>query len=283
MRHLMQAVLLTLTLGAGMPIAALAQSNQGRISLDMRATQGGPSVCQINATNEKRCRLPSGAKELYLVLTYQDLPSNVIYVDLQDDTGGQIIFSRSAPLSGSGTVVYRVTGTDVYNEYVGQLVAKSGQLVSVLGDSSLTPFGRMVRAATLDTPLMAIINQLQRFPLDDNARGQLNTARTHLEATHAWVLAVLNTSMTSEAQQQAVQAAQNEAGAANTIIQALQPSLVGRSDLAFPDVAAGRTQTARLLRNGSPAETLEWTVGDQPARPYRLFLPHVARTRLSAR
>lgn len=264
MRRLIQVLLLTL-LVAALPTATLAQSNEGRVSLDMRATENGPSVCRSNAVHEKSCSFPSNTKEIYLVVDHQDLASSAIYVALQDDAGGQTIFGKSETLSGSGTRVYKVTGTDVYNEYVRQLVDKSGQLVSILGNASLSPYGRMQSAATLDAPLIAIIEQLQKFPLDESARSQLNTAKTHVEAARQKITAVMTTNMNADAQNQAVQEALGSANSANSTIQAAQSSLSGKSDLAFPDinVAGGRTQTAKITRNGSPAETLEWAVSSQ--------------------
>ena len=263
MRRVFGIIIVLLMLGAAVPAATQAQSNEGRTTPDMRATENGPSVCQTNASQEKQCSFSSGTKELYLVIDYQDLPSSPIYMALQDDAGGTTIFAKAETLSGTGTRAYKVTGTDVYNEYVRQIGEKSGQLVSTLGTTSLSPYGRLQAAATVVTPLILMIGQLEKFPLDDSARSQLSTAKARFEAARTKITAGMNGN--ASAQGQAVTEALNEATAGNTTITAVLPGLAGRSDLAFPDVnvAAGRTLTAKLLRNNSLVQTMNWAVSQQ--------------------
>ena len=263
MRRVLGIIIVLLILGAAIPAATQAQSNEGRTTPDMRATENGPSACQTNASQEKQCSFPSGTKELYLVVDYQDLPSSPIYMALQDDAGGTTIFAKSETLSGTGTKAYKVTGTDVYNEYVRQIGEKSGQLVSTLGTASLSPYGRLQAAATVVTPLILMIGQLEKFPLDDSARSQLDTAKARFEAARTKITGGMNGN--ASAQNQAVADALNEATAGNTTLTAVLPGLAGRSDLAFPEVnvAAGRTQTAKLLRNNSIVQTMNWAVSQQ--------------------
>ena len=263
MRRVLGIIIVLLILGAAIPAATQAQSNEGRTTPDMRATENGPSACQTNSSQEKQCSFPSGTKELYLVVDYQDLPSSPIYMALQDDAGGTTIFAKSETLSGTGTKAYKVTGTDVYNEYVRQIGEKSGQLVSTLGTASLSPYGRLQAAATVVTPLILMIGQLEKFPLDDSARSQLDTAKARFEAARTKITGGMNGN--ASAQNQAVADALNEATAGNTTLTAVLPGLAGRSDLAFPEVnvAAGRTQTAKLLRNNSIVQTMNWAVSQQ--------------------
>lgn len=263
MRRVLGIIIVLLILGAAIPAATQAQSNEGRTTPDMRATENGSSACQTNASQEKQCSFPSGTKELYLVVDYQDLPSSPIYMALQDDAGGTTIFAKSETLSGTGTKAYKVTGTDVYNEYVRQIGEKSGQLVSTLGTASLSPYGRLQAAATVVTPLILMIGQLEKFPLDDSARSQLDTAKARFEAARTKITGGGNGN--ASAQNQAVADALNEATAGNTTLTAVLPGLAGRSDLAFPEVnvAAGRTQTAKLLRNNSIVQTMNWAVSQQ--------------------
>lgn len=263
MRRVFGIIIVLLMLGAAVPAATQAQSNEGRTTPDMRATENGPSVCQTNASQEKQCSFSSGTKELYLVIDYQDLPSSPIYMALQDDAGGTTIFAKAETLSGTGTRAYKVTGTDVYNEYVRQIGEKSGQLVSTLGTTSLSPYGRLQAAATVVTPLILMIGQLEKFPLDDSARSQLGTAKGRFEAARTKITAGMNGN--ASAQNQAVTEALNEATAGNTTITGVLPGLSGRSDLAFPDVnvAAGRTLTAKLQRSGSIVQTMNWAVSPQ--------------------
>lgn len=264
MRRLMGVLLVALAIMTAIPAAGYAQGNEGKTTLDMRATESGASVCKTTGA-ETQCSFSSGSKEIYLVVNYQDLPGVEITSALQDDAGGNTIFSKMDNLNGSGAKAYRVTGTDVYNEYVRLLTQHSNTLVSSLSNTSLSLYGRMQQALNVVSPALLVIRQLEKFPLDDNARSQLDTAKTHLDTAKTKITSGLYGGANSDAQNQAVQDALTAAQAANNAIQAAQSGLSGKSDLPFPDVnvAAGNYYTAKITRNRSPVQTINWAVATQ--------------------
>ncbi len=267
MKRLIGWFVVTLLIAAAAPALALAQSSQGRASLDMRATENGPSVCTVGSANDKRCSFPSGAKEIYLVVNYQDMPNVTLVTSLNDEAGGNAVFFKSDTFNGGGTKTYKVTGANVYNTYAAALRTNLSALSDAIRSArSASSSNRRWELFTSNVgqaanPAYYAARQMERFsvPGQVEAAGQI---RTQLETVRAKINNAYTAGPNFAGLDQALADAETAANAATSRLSSITEVT---TPLAFLDVnvASGNFPVASISRDNTTVESVSWAVSKE--------------------
>ena len=287
MKRLLSLIVLGLVVLASLPMVSQAQGPidaSGKVTFDLRGSDNASKCSQDPRETTKICDFPTGTKEINILVTYQDLAmENGLAVELRDESGN-VIFFKSERVSASGTIPYKVTGTDVYNTYQTQLVTKVDEIITALNTQNASAYYQASTVLQNFEPVISMVRQLERYT-SPSTPAQLTSARTKLEAAQAKAQEVKPTGQTAEVQAQLIRDALAATQEAKQLFSAAKSGLQGRTDLAFlnVDTASGQKMTGKLSRGGQPVESAEWAVASSPiqratAEPTRAATSTVAPT-----
>ncbi|MCW5849817.1 MAG: hypothetical protein KIT87_07015 [Anaerolineae bacterium] len=287
MKRLLSLIALGLVLLVGLPTVSQAQApvdTSGKVTLDLRGSDNASRCSQDPRETTKICDFPTGTKEINVLVTYQDLAmENGLAVELRDESGN-VIFFKSERVTGSGSLPYKVTGTDVYTSYQTQVVAKTDEIINALNTQNASAYYQAATVLQNYEPVISMVRQLERYTAPSTP-AQLTTARTRLEAGQAKAQEVKPTGQTAEVQAQLIRDALAATQEAKQQFSAAKSGLQGRTGLAFlnVDTTSGQKMTGKLSRGGQPVESAEWAVASSPiqratAEPTRAPTSTVAPT-----
>ena len=268
MKRVLSLCLLGLALLVGLPLATQAQGpidTSGKVSFDLRGSDNASRCSQDPRETTKICDFPPGTTEVNVVVTYQDLAlENGVAVELRDENGN-VIFFKSERVTGSGTLPYKVTGTDVYGVYQTRFVEKTDEIINALNTPNASAYYQAATVLQNFEPVISIVRQLERYSAPTTP-AQLTAARTKLETGLAKAQEVKPSGQTAEVQAQLIRDALAATQEAKQLFSAAKAGLAGRSGLAFlnVDTLNGQKMTGKVSRGGQPVESAEWAVASTP-------------------